>query len=103
MSAPPRRPRRPRATPRAAPPPLQTLAGLSQDNFEWAEGYRPRFGLCRIDYETLARQPTGGFRLYEQVIAAHRARAAPPEAAQGKEAREGEATAVRRVAKSKGL
>eukprot|EP00908_Phaeocystis_cordata_P020713 Transcript_3237.p1 GENE.Transcript_3237~~Transcript_3237.p1 ORF type:complete len:347 (-),score=162.90 Transcript_3237:498-1538(-) len=74
-----------------------------QDNFEWAEGYRPRFGLCRIDYETLARQPTGGFRLYEQVIAAHRARAAPPEAAQGKEAREGEATAVRRVAKSKGL
>ena len=37
------------------------------------------------------------------MIAAHRARAAPPEAAQGKEAREGEATAVRRVAKSKGL
>ena len=34
-----------------------------QDNFEWAEGYRPRFGLCRVDYATLERKPTGGFKL----------------------------------------
>ena len=25
------------------------------DNFEWAEGYRPRFGLVYVDYETQQR------------------------------------------------
>lgn len=25
------------------------------DNFEWASGYRPRFGLVRVDYETQKR------------------------------------------------
>jgi beta-glucosidase len=28
------------------------------DNFEWAEGFAPRFGLYRVDYATLARMPT---------------------------------------------
>jgi beta-glucosidase len=28
------------------------------DNFEWAEGFAPRFGLYRVDYDTLARTPT---------------------------------------------
>lgn len=27
------------------------------DNFEWAAGYGPRFGIVRVDYETLARTP----------------------------------------------
>ena len=44
------------------------------DNFEWAEGYRPRFGLCRVDYDTLERTPTGGFELYQEVVARHRQR-----------------------------
>lgn len=30
------------------------------DNFEWAEGYEPHFGLYRVDYTTYARTPTAG-------------------------------------------
>lgn len=30
------------------------------DNFEWAEGYEPRFGLYNIDYDTYDRVPTEG-------------------------------------------
>ena len=40
------------------------------DNFEWAEGYVPRFGLYRTDYKTMKRSPTGGLALYSAVIAA---------------------------------
>ena len=27
------------------------------DNFEWTRGYRERFGLVHVDYETLVRTP----------------------------------------------
>lgn len=40
------------------------------DNFEWAEGYRPRFGLVHVDYATLARTPRRSFDWYRDVIAA---------------------------------
>ncbi len=30
------------------------------DNFEWAEGFEPRFGLYHVDYATYARTPTAG-------------------------------------------
>ena len=39
------------------------------DNFEWAEGYEPRFGLYRVDYDDYSRSPTLGADVYEDIIA----------------------------------
>lgn len=39
------------------------------DNFEWAEGYRMRFGLVHVDYQTLKRTPKQSYHWYKQVIA----------------------------------
>ncbi len=38
------------------------------DNFEWAEGFRPRFGLCRVDYSNGSRIPKKSFAWYKEVI-----------------------------------
>ncbi|HSV85778.1 MAG TPA: GH1 family beta-glucosidase [Levilinea sp.] len=38
------------------------------DNFEWAYGYRPRFGLIRVNYETLERVPKASAYWYRDVI-----------------------------------
>ena len=39
------------------------------DNFEWERGYGPRFGLVRIDYETLERIPKQSAYWYRDLIA----------------------------------
>jgi beta-glucosidase len=39
------------------------------DNFEWAHGYEPRFGIVRVDYETGQRIPKQSARWYSEVIA----------------------------------
>ncbi len=39
------------------------------DNFEWAMGYGPRFGLVRVEYDTGKRIPKQSARWYSEVIA----------------------------------
>ena len=41
------------------------------DNFEWAEGYWPRFGLVHVDYRTLKRTIKDSGRYYASVIEAN--------------------------------
>lgn len=38
------------------------------DNFEWAEGFRMRFGLTYVDFQTLERIPKDSFHFYRRVI-----------------------------------
>jgi beta-glucosidase len=41
------------------------------DNFEWAEGYKQRFGLVYVDFQSLRRVPKDSYRFYQQVIASN--------------------------------
>lgn len=47
------------------------------DNFEWAEGYKMRFGLVHVDYETFVRTPKDSFYWYRDVINQNGAELAP--------------------------
>ena len=39
------------------------------DNFEWTSGYRPRFGIIHVDYDTQKRTPKLSAHWYSDVIA----------------------------------
>jgi beta-glucosidase len=41
------------------------------DNFEWAFGYRPRFGLVSVDRSTFARKPKPSAAWFASIVAAH--------------------------------
>jgi beta-glucosidase len=45
------------------------LAWSLLDNFEWQDGYKQRFGLVYVDYQSQRRVPKDSFHWYKRVIA----------------------------------
>jgi beta-glucosidase len=41
------------------------------DNFEWAAGYRPTFGIVKVDFNTLKRNRKDSFYWYKDFIKNH--------------------------------
>ncbi len=50
------------------------------DNFEWGEGYRSRFGLIYVDYQTQRRIPKASASWYRELIARHDLSSRAPDA-----------------------
>lgn len=44
------------------------------DNFEWAEGFAPRFGLVEVDYDTMDRRVRDSAQLYSRIAHANHGR-----------------------------
>ena len=42
------------------------------DNFEWSLGYSKRFGIVRVDYDTLERTVKDSGRWYSELVRTHR-------------------------------
>jgi beta-glucosidase len=42
------------------------------DNFEWGYGYSKRFGIVRVDYDTLGRLPKDSAHWYAELAATNR-------------------------------
>ena len=42
------------------------------DNFEWGYGYSKRFGIVRVDFDTLERTVKDSDRRYQELVATHR-------------------------------
>ena len=38
------------------------------DNFEWAKGFAPKFGLYHVDYATQTRTPKGSYRSFQGML-----------------------------------
>ncbi len=47
------------------------------DNFEWACGFRPTFGLIKVDYATQRRMPKDSYHWFREFIRQHRQPSAP--------------------------
>ena len=42
------------------------------DNFEWGFGYSKRFGIVRVDYDTLERLPKDSAAWYSELVSTRR-------------------------------